>query len=53
MLFHDKVECILDTPFPTVPPARADDATRTTYDRFVEDDKLTRSTMLTFIDPDL
>lgn len=49
ILFHEKVEYVIDVPNPEEPsnPSPAP------YDRFLEDDKLARSTMLTFMDPDL
>ncbi|KAK3015659.1 hypothetical protein RJ639_006333 [Escallonia herrerae] len=53
ILFQDKVEYVLDVPYPKEPPLRAGEAAREAFDRFVENDKLARSTLLTFMEPDL
>lgn len=53
IIFHDKAEYVLDTPYPTEPLIRADEAARNTFECFVKDDKLARYTMLTILDPDL
>ncbi|KAK3008966.1 hypothetical protein RJ639_013383 [Escallonia herrerae] len=53
ILFQDKVEYVLDVPYPKEPPLRAGEAAREAFDRFFENDKLARSTLLTFMEPDL
>ncbi|PIA46018.1 hypothetical protein AQUCO_01600350v1 [Aquilegia coerulea] len=53
ILFQDKIQYVLDVPMPTEPPANAGAAARRTYERFIDDDKTVKSTMLTFMDPDL
>ncbi|KAL5711806.1 hypothetical protein ACHQM5_014046 [Ranunculus cassubicifolius] len=53
ILFQDKIEYVLDVPKPDEPPANASVAAKRTYERFIENDKIARSTLLTFMDPDL
>ncbi|KAK2983949.1 hypothetical protein RJ640_002894 [Escallonia rubra] len=51
--FLDKVEYVLDMPYPKEPPLRAGEAAREAFDRFVGNDKLARSTLLPFMEPHL
>ncbi|KAK3041384.1 hypothetical protein RJ639_001582 [Escallonia herrerae] len=44
---------MLDVPYPKKPPLRAEEAARKAFDHFVENNKLARSTLLTFMEPDL
>ncbi|KAG5565586.1 hypothetical protein RHGRI_001486 [Rhododendron griersonianum] len=54
ILFHDKVEYVIDIDdVPTPPPENSSAADRRMYEKFLEDDKTARHIMLTFMEPDI
>ncbi|KAF7154487.1 hypothetical protein RHSIM_Rhsim01G0134100 [Rhododendron simsii] len=54
ILFHDKVEYVIDIDdVPTPPPENSNAANRRMYEKFLEDDKTARHIMLTFMEPDI
>ena len=53
VLFQDKVEYTLETPMPDDPGPNFNAANTRMYQRFLDDNKLARDDMLTFMEPDV
>ena len=53
ILFQDKVEYVIDISIPTPPPENSNAAAKRMYEKHVEDDKIARNILLTFMEPDI
>ena len=51
IVFHEKVECVIDFGIPTPPFENSNAAAKRMFEKHVEDDKTARNILLTFMEP--